>query len=118
MLLSAVKDKSYRTTPLGQLVGRYIRWCRNERGLSPETIRAWEGMLARMSMTHPERLPGEITLDDLRLVIDLWADREPRHAQERHRGDPPVLQVGERGGLRRRIARYPTALPEDPEADA
>jgi len=73
-----VKDKSYRATPLGQLVGRYIRWCRNERGLSPETIRAWEGMLARMSMTHAERLPGEITLDDLRVVIDLWADREPR----------------------------------------
>jgi site-specific recombinase XerD len=78
VLLSAVKDKSYRATPLGQLVGRYIRWCRNERGLSPETIRAWEGMLARMSITLGEQLPGQVTLDDLRLVIDLWADREPR----------------------------------------
>lgn len=78
MLLSAVKDKSYRATPLGHLVGGYIRWCRNERGLSPETIRAWEGMLARMSITLGPLLPGEVTLDDLRLVIDLWADREPR----------------------------------------
>ena len=73
-----MKDKSYRATPIGQLVGRCIRWCRNERGLRPDTIRAWEGMLARMSLTLAHLQPAEVTLDDLRTVIDLWADKEPR----------------------------------------
>ena len=26
IIREAVKDKSYRATPLGQLVGRYLRW--------------------------------------------------------------------------------------------
>jgi hypothetical protein len=30
MLLAAVRDKSYRATPLGTMVGRFIRWQRNE----------------------------------------------------------------------------------------
>jgi hypothetical protein len=30
MMRDSVKDKSYRATPLGLLVGRYIRWFRNE----------------------------------------------------------------------------------------
>ena len=30
IIREAVKDKSYRSTPLGQLVGRYLRWFRNE----------------------------------------------------------------------------------------
>ena len=30
ILQSIVKDKSYRASELGQLVGRYIRWFRNE----------------------------------------------------------------------------------------
>ena len=46
LLLSAMKDKSYRATPIGQLVGRCIRWCRNERGLAAGRLGAWEGMLA------------------------------------------------------------------------
>jgi hypothetical protein len=28
--LEVVKDKSYRKTPLGRLVGQYLRWFRNE----------------------------------------------------------------------------------------
>jgi hypothetical protein len=30
IIREAVKDKSYRSTPLGQLVGRYLRWFRNK----------------------------------------------------------------------------------------
>jgi site-specific recombinase XerD len=78
VLLSAVKDKSYRATPLGQLVGRYIRWCRNERGLvDATTIRDYEGTLARMAVTLSDLEPVDVTIDDLRMVIDLWAHREP-----------------------------------------
>src|SRR3954451_12314565 len=56
MMRQAVKDKSYRATPVGVLVGRYIRWFRNEWGATAATV----------------------TVDDLRDVIDLWADREAR----------------------------------------
>ena len=30
IIREAVKDKSYRKTPLGQLVARYLRWLLNE----------------------------------------------------------------------------------------
>jgi hypothetical protein len=39
IIREAVKDKSYRKTPLGQLVGRYLRWFRNEYGATDSTIR-------------------------------------------------------------------------------
>jgi hypothetical protein len=32
MIREAVKDKSYQASPLGTMVGRYIRWLRNEYG--------------------------------------------------------------------------------------
>jgi hypothetical protein len=32
MMRAAVKDKSYRATPVGLMVGRYLRWFRNEWG--------------------------------------------------------------------------------------
>lgn len=78
ILERAVKDKSYRATPIGLLVGRYIRWARNERGFSPATIRSYEGQLARMAVTLAHMEPEAVTREDLRLVIDLWADRDPQ----------------------------------------
>ena len=79
VLREAVRDKSYRATQLGQLVGRYVRWCRNERGLvDGTTIRDYEYTLARMALTLADLEPEEVTIDDLRTVIDLWAEREPR----------------------------------------
>jgi len=78
MIQAALRDKSYRGTPLGLLVGRYIRWCRNERGLvSQTTIRDYEYTLARMCVTLSNREPEGVTLEDLRIVIDLWATNEP-----------------------------------------
>jgi hypothetical protein len=78
MMREAVKDKSYRATPVGVLVGRYIRWFRNEWGATAATIRDYEAVLARMSLTLADKDPLEVTVDDLRDVIDLWADREAR----------------------------------------
>jgi hypothetical protein len=46
IIREAVKDKSYRRTPLGQLVGRYLRWFRNEYGATDSTIRDYEAVLA------------------------------------------------------------------------
>ena len=73
-----MKDKSYRATPVGLLVGRYLRWFRNEWGATATTIRDYEAILARMSLTLADKDPLEVTVDDLRDVIDLWADREAR----------------------------------------
>ena len=78
MIREAVKDKSYRATPLGLLVGRYLRWFRNEWGATATTIRDYEAMLARMALTLADRDPLEVSVEDLRDVIDLWADREAR----------------------------------------
>jgi integrase/recombinase XerC len=74
----AVKDRSYESTPLGTMVSRYIRWFRNEWGATPTTIRDYEAILARMSLTLADKEPTEVLIDDLRDVIDLWADRSAR----------------------------------------
>jgi site-specific recombinase XerD len=74
-----MKDKTYRGTPLGLLVGRYIRWCRNERGLvDGTTIRDYEYTLARMCLSLADKDPREVGTEDLRDVIDLfWSNTEP-----------------------------------------
>lgn len=78
IIREAVKDKSYRKTPLGQLVGRYLRWFRNEYGATESTIRDYEAILARMSLLLADREPLEVSTEDLREVIDTWAMRHAR----------------------------------------
>ena len=51
IIREAMKDKSYRSTPLGQLVGRYLRWFRNEYGATESTLRDYEAVLARSGRT-------------------------------------------------------------------
>ena len=82
MLRAILKDKSYRSSELGQLVGRYIRWFRNEWGATDASVRDYEAILARMSLTLADKRPLEVDVDDLRDVIDLWASREPRTRQK------------------------------------
>jgi integrase family protein with SAM-like domain len=78
IIREGVKDKSYRKTPLGQLVGRYLRWFRNEYGATDSTIRDYEAVLARMSLLLADREPLEVSTEDLREVIDTWAMRHAR----------------------------------------
>jgi site-specific recombinase XerC len=78
MMREAVKDKAYRETPLGQLVGRYLRWFRNEYGATDSTVRDYEAVLARMSLPLADRDPLEVSTEDLREVIDTWAMRHAR----------------------------------------
>jgi len=78
IIREAVKDKSYRKTPLGQLVGRYLRWFRNEYGATESTIRDYEAILARMSLLLADREPLEVSTEDLREVIDTWSMRHAR----------------------------------------
>jgi integrase len=82
MLLAAVRDKSYRATPLGTMVGRFIRWQRNEYGATPSTVRDYEAILARMAVTLGDRDPIDVTIEELRDVIDLWVGRSARTRQK------------------------------------
>lgn len=82
MMRSAIKDKSYQTTPVGTIVGRYIRWLRNEYGATPSTVRDYEAILARMSLTLADRELIEVSTEDLREVIDLWAAQSARTRQK------------------------------------
>jgi integrase len=77
MIRAALRDKRYRASSLGALVGRYVRWFRNERGATESSVRDYEAVLARMALTLSDREPAEVTLEDLRDVIDLWSLREP-----------------------------------------
>jgi site-specific recombinase XerC len=78
IIREAVKDKSYHSTSLGQLVGRYLRWFRNEYGATESTIRDYEAILARMSLLLADRDPLEVSTEDLREMIDTWAMRHAR----------------------------------------
>jgi integrase len=82
MLREAVKDQSYQATPLGTFVARYIRWLRNEYGATPATIRDYEAILARMSITLADRDPIDVSTEDLRTTIDLWSTRTARTRQK------------------------------------
>ena len=50
----AVKDKSYRSTPVGLEVAQFIRWFRNEYGATSETLRDYEGILAKLAIDHAD----------------------------------------------------------------
>lgn len=78
IIREALRDQSYRATPLGTMVGRYLRWFRNEWGATPATIRDYEAILARMALTLADREPIEVTTEDLRVVIDFWSARSAR----------------------------------------
>lgn len=77
-----MKDKSYQGTPLGVLVKRYLRWFKNEWGATPTTVRDYEAVLARMSLTLADRQVIDVSIDDLRDVIDLWGDQSARTRQK------------------------------------
>lgn len=82
IVLGPVKDQSYRSTPVGVMVGRYIRWLRNEYGATPSTIRDYEAILARMALMLEDREVIDVQTDDLREIIDLWAMRSARTRQK------------------------------------
>lgn len=82
MIRQAVKDQSYRQAPVGALVGRYLRWFRNEWGATPATVRDYEAVLARMSLSLADREIIDVSIEDLRDVIDLWGTRSARTRQK------------------------------------
>lgn len=83
MIREAVKDRSYRATPLGLEVARYYRWKRNEWGARPSTLRDYEAILARLALDH-----ADLELRDFEPPVGTervrefwarhWSDRTPR----------------------------------------
>lgn len=83
MMRDAVKDRSYRATPLGLEVARYYRWKKNEWGARPETMRDYEAILAKLcvhfaDLDLPDFTPP-VGTERLRDCWDhYWGDRAPR----------------------------------------
>lgn len=83
MMREALKDKSYRSTPLGQEVAHFIRWFRSEFGASSESIRDYEGILAKLALDFADLelrdFEPPVGTTRLREFIDeRWGEREAR----------------------------------------
>jgi hypothetical protein len=86
IMREAVKDKSYRSTPVGLEVAQFIRWFRREFGATAETLRDYEAILAKLALDH-----ADLELHDfeppagttrLREFIDeRWGDAAPARAR-------------------------------------
>ena len=83
MMREALRDRSYRTTPLGLEVARYYRWKKNEWGAMADTLRDYEAILAKMALDHADLALSDfeppVGTERLREFIDnRWGDRTPR----------------------------------------
>lgn len=83
ILREAVKDRSYRATPLGLEVARYIRWKRNEWGATESTIRDYEAHLRNLALFFADLelkdLQPPVGIERVREVMDHhWGDAAPR----------------------------------------
>ncbi len=83
MMREALRDRSYRSTPLGLEVARYHRWKKNEWGATTETLRDYEAILAKLALDHADLELNDFSppvgTERLREFIDnRWGDRTPR----------------------------------------
>jgi integrase/recombinase XerD len=83
MMRQALRDRSYRATPLGLEVARYYRWKKNEWGATAEILRDYEAILAKLALDHADLelsdLEPPIGTERLREFIDnRWGDRSAR----------------------------------------
>jgi integrase/recombinase XerD len=83
MMREALRDRSYRVTPLGLEVARYYRWKKNEWGATAETLRDYEAILTKLALDHADLELADfeppIGTERLREFIDnRWADRSAR----------------------------------------
>lgn len=83
MMREALRDRSYRATPLGLEVARYYRWKKNEWGATAETLRDYEAILAKLALDHADLELSDfeppVGTERLREFIEnRWGDRTPR----------------------------------------
>ena len=89
----AVKDKSYRSTPVGLEVAHFIRWFRNEFGATSETLRDYEAILAKLALDHADLElhdfePPEGTTRLREFIDERWGDAAPRTSRPHRRRLP------------------------------
>jgi site-specific recombinase XerC len=83
IMREALKDRSYRATPLGLEVARYYRWKKNEWGATADTMRDYEAILARLALFHADLeltdLSPPVGTERLRECWDhYWSEASPR----------------------------------------
>lgn len=83
MIREAVKDRSYRATPLGLEVARYYRWKGNEWGATDTTLRDYEAILAKLALyfadLNLQDFEPPVGTERIREVWDhYWGDKTPR----------------------------------------
>jgi integrase len=83
IIREAVKDKSYRSTPVGLEVAHFIRWFRNEYGATAETLRDYEAILAKLAIDHADLEltafePPDGTTRLREFIDERWGDAAPR----------------------------------------
>lgn len=83
MMREALRDRSYRSTPLGLEVARYYRWKKNEWGATASTLVDYEAILAKLALDHADLeladLAPPVGTERLREFIEArWGERTPR----------------------------------------
>jgi integrase len=83
IMRDAVKDKSYRGTPLGLEVAAFLRYFRTEFGATPESCRDYESILAKFAIDHADLElrdfePPVGTQRVREFMANRWGDRAPR----------------------------------------
>lgn len=83
MMREAVRDKTYRGTPVGLEVAHFIRWFRNEYGATDESLRDYESILAKLALDYADLelrdFEPPIGTTRLREFIDAcWGASAPR----------------------------------------
>lgn len=78
-----MKDKSYRATPIGGEVGRFLRQLRWAEK-SENTLLSYETTLARLSYDYAHKGLADLTLDDLLDFLEHhWAEASPATRRQR-----------------------------------
>jgi integrase/recombinase XerD len=83
IMRDALRDRSYRATPLGLEVACYYRWKKNEWGARAETLRDYEAILAKLALDHADLelvdFEPPVGTERLREFIDSrWGERTGR----------------------------------------
>jgi len=83
MIREAVKDRSYRATPLGLEVARYYRWKKNEWGAEDTTLRDYEAILRNLCVLFADLKLSDfappVGIERLREAHDhYWGEASPR----------------------------------------
>jgi integrase len=83
IMRGAFRDRTYRGTPLGLEVARYVRWKKNEWGATQDTMRDYEAILSKLAIDHADLELSDfappVGTERLREFIDhRWGERTPR----------------------------------------